>query len=172
MMTRISKMDKRKRRTKMVYDFSEVDEAEDYSPPPAGDYLCYVADATDEYENGQKRISRNGDEMWNIKLEIGDGDYAGRYIYDNLVFAAGKAMGRVKYVLKRLGFDISGKLDINPEDLIGRPCILTTEVEEYTSNDGKTKKRSIVPFTGYQKADNAPARQAPSKTPSDEDCPF
>ena len=64
---------------------------------------------------------------------------------------------RVKLICSRLGLDVSGELDLAPSSIKGRTCNVTVEVEEYKDSEGKTKKRNVVPFAGYEKADESAA---------------
>ena len=122
--------------------------------------------------------TRNGDEMWKLRLVVDSGPHRGRYIFDNLVFSAA-AMKRVKLICSRLGLDVSHELDLTPALIRGRSCYVTVEAEEYEDQEGITKRRNVVPFAGYECAEGAPA--APStaagnttgaEDDSEEDLPF
>ncbi|MFA5138358.1 MAG: DUF669 domain-containing protein [Elusimicrobiota bacterium] len=137
-------------------DFSKVDDVQDFSPIPEGKYLCKLADIEEASTNA-------GDEMWKLRFQVAEGPHAGRMVFDNLVFSSA-AMKRVKLVCSRMGLDVSGELDLTPERLRGRTCLLTVQTEEYEDSEGRRKKRSVIPFAGYERAsgDGPPAAAAPS----------
>ena len=78
--------------------------ADVYRPIPEGKYVCKMAEI-------EEASTKNGDEMWKLRLEVVEGAHAGRYLFDNLVFSAA-AMKRVKLICSRLGIDVSGTLKI------------------------------------------------------------
>jgi len=128
-------------------DFNNVDDVEDFAPLPDGKYLCRGAEV-------EEATTQYGDEMWKLRFVVESGSHRGRYIFDNLVFSDA-AMKRVKLICSRLGLDISGELDLTPALVKGRSCYVTVETEEYEDQDGNTKKRNVVPFAGYERADQA-----------------
>jgi len=125
-------------------DFSKVDDVGDFSPLPDGKYLCQLA-------NVEEASTQYGDEMWKLRFEVVQGDHAGRYIFDNMVFSDA-AMKRVKLICSRLGIDVSGELELAPGLIEGRTCWLTVETQEYEDAEGRSKKRNVVPFAGYERA--------------------
>ena len=145
-------------------DFANVDDVQDFSPLPDGEYLCRLAEI-------EEASTHAGDEMWKLKFEVADGEYAGRYIFDNMVFSEA-ALKRVKLICSRLGIDVSGEVELTPSMLEGATCIIRTEIEEYEDNEGRTKRRNVVPFAGYERADNAVSASAPASDLSEEKLPF
>lgn len=127
----------------MEIDFGAVEDAEDFSPVPDGKYHVRVVEI-------EEKVTRNGDPMWNLTLEVQEGPYAGRTIWDSLTFTAA-ALKRVKLVLSRLGVDVSGKVKLDPSLIMDREAIVEAVVEEYQKSDGGTGKKSKVPFAGYEK---------------------
>jgi hypothetical protein len=144
-------------------DFANVDDVQDFSPLPDGKYLCMLADL----EEGS---TRHGDEMWRLKFQVAEGEYKGRYVFDNLVFSD-SAMKRVKLVCSRLGIDVSGEVDLTPDMLLGKMAVLTLEQEEYEDNEGRVKRRNTVPFAGYARAPGEEAA-AGSGEEGEEKLPF
>ena len=128
-------------------DFNTVDDAEDFSPLPDGQYLCRLQDV-------EEALTQHGDEMWKLRFVVAEGEHEDRYVFDNLVFSAA-ALKRVKLICSRLGLDVSGELDVTPELLQGRSCQITVDTETYEDEAGKTKRRNIVPFAGYDRYDDA-----------------
>ena len=72
--------------------------------------------------------------MWKLRFEVLDGEYRGRYIFDNMVFSDA-ALKRVKLICSRLGLDVSGEVELTPEVIMGRKCWVTVETEEYEDDD-------------------------------------
>ena len=145
-------------------DFNTIEDAKDFSPLPEGKYSCKLAEI-------EEASTKNGDEMWKLRLEVVEGAHAGRYVFDNLVFSAA-AMKRVKLICSRLGIDVSGEVNLTPAMLKGRPCRVTVATEEYEDNEGRRRKRNVVPFAGYDRVGDGKAPAAsgePAPAPSDED---
>lgn len=124
-------------------DFSQVEDAEDYSPLPAGKYLCKVT------EIEQKRTLAD-DEMWRLRLTVVEGEHQGRSVFDNMVFSE-RAMKRVKLMCSRMGLDVSGFVALTPKTLQGRKVVVTVEVGTYQDNEGNEKLSNSVPFAGYER---------------------
>ena len=144
-------------------DFDEVADAEDFSPLPAGAYVCRVSGV-------EEKMSQAGNEMWNLKLVVEEGEYVGRYLFDNLVFV-GKALPRVKLVCSRLGIDVSGQVNLLPEMLMGKRARVTVGIEPYIDEHGAQKRRNVVPFAGYEAIDGGGGGAATSQPRADEPPP-
>lgn len=125
----------------ITIDFDQVNDAEDYSPLPDGQYLCELVEV-------EEATTRDGNEWWKLRFEVLKGEYQGRRIFDSLFFSD-KALKRVKLILNRLGLDVSGRLKLTPELLQGRKVYIEVETEDYEDQEGKTRKRNKVPFAGY-----------------------
>lgn len=136
-------------------DFNRVDDVQDFSPLPDGQYLCRVAEV-------EEAATQYGDEMWKLRFVVESGPHRGRYIFDNMVFSDA-ALKRVKLICSRLGLDVSGELDVTPALIKGRTCYITVESEEYEDQEGNTKWRNVVPFAGYERASDAPKSVSPAK---------
>jgi hypothetical protein len=126
-------------------NFAGIDDAGDYTPLPKGRYFCRV-------DSIKESFTQHGDELWNVRYVVVDGPHKGRSVFDNLVFSE-KAMKRVKYVCARLGVDVSGEIDLTPEMLVGKSCLVSVEIESYPDDEGKEKLRNRVPFAGIESAD-------------------
>lgn len=132
-------------------DFSQVDDVDSFVTVPEGRYLCRVG----EVREGETQA---GDLRWALRLEIAEGELAGRTAaWDGLVWSH-RGLGRVKYVLGVLGFDVSGPLDVGAQDLLGRRAHVDFFIEEWTDRtSGKRVERLAVPFLGYEPAhDDSP----------------
>lgn len=124
-------------------DFSGVDEGSGGGKPiPEGQYKCKVDKVT-------LQSTQKGDEMWLLELVVTDGDYAGRKVFDRIVFSAA-AYPRAKLVLGRLGQDVSGIWEGEPDCITGVEAFVTVEMKEYQDRDGNTKETNAVAFGGYE----------------------
>jgi len=130
-------------------DFGHVDDVQDFSPVPAGKYLCRLSEI-------EEASTQHGDEMWKLRFEVVKGPYAGRFIFDNMVFSDA-ALKRAKLICSRLGLDVSKELDLTPELIKGRVAILTVDIQPYEDAEGRTKQRNTVPFAGYERASESDA---------------
>lgn len=150
-------------------NFAGVEEAQDFSPLPEGPYLCALKAIDDTKE------TQAGDEMWELKFVVVEGDFAGRSIYDRISFGK-KALSRVKLLCSRMGLDVSGDLNVTPDLLKGKQVWVTVEIEDYTDSKGQDRKRNSVPFAGFMEASaqggatGSPARA--SLAEPDDDLPF
>jgi hypothetical protein len=126
-------------------DFSEVPEPESYLSIPAGEYRCRI---------GEVRVAttRDGHERWALRLEVADGDYAGRTAaWDGLVWSE-RGLPRIKYFLTRLGIQAEGRVRLEPDELLGREIQATLEEEEREDPlSGRRVLRLRVPYLGYER---------------------
>jgi len=127
-------------------DFDKIDDPNDFTPLPDGDYDCRL-------QNIEERTTKSGDEMWGLEFVVTSGQYEGRKIFDNMPFSE-KALGRVKLICSRLGLDTSKPMFLRPSMLLDRKCIVTVIQEEYEDENGQKKPRNTVPFAGYTKIEN------------------
>jgi hypothetical protein len=142
----------------MRLDFSEVQDGESFVSIPEGVYLCRV----DEVRTG---LSRDGSERWSFKLVVADGEYAGRVAaWDNLTWSE-RGVVRVKRVLAAFGYDVTGVVELDSHDLVGRKVRAQVVGEVWEDpKTGMRRERLAVPFIGYDPADDAVANGAPRAT--------
>ena len=145
-------------------DFSKVEDVQDFSPLEDGKYLCGLSEV-------EESTTQYGDELWKLKFEVIEGDHTGRFIFDNLVFSSA-AMKRAKLICSRLGLDVSSELDLKPSMLEGRKCYISVVTEEYEDSEGKTKKRNVVSFAGYERAYGAGGPDSDDKNSGTDGMPF
>lgn len=122
-------------------DFSKIEDSPDFTPVPEGKYLVEVVEV-------EELSTDKGDEQWKLKMEILEGEYCGKFIYDRLFFTD-RAYPRLKLVCSRLGIDVSGEMDLEPELLNHRLVFVDVKIEDY-EKDGKTKQKNNVPYAGYE----------------------
>lgn len=127
----------------MIIDFSEVDEVRDFVAVPEGEYLARIAEV-------RPGTTRDGNPRWGLRLVVADGDYAGRTAaWDALVWSE-RGLPRVKEVLRLLGFDVSGRVEVEPADLQGRELRAQFVSEAWEDPvTGQRQTRLRVPYRGY-----------------------
>lgn len=151
----------------MQVDFSDVDDVESFVSIPEGVYPCRVAEV-------REGLTREGHARWAFRLEVAQGDHAGRTAaWDALIWSP-RGLPRVKTVLSRLGFDVSGRLCIESGELLGRVVRAEVVLEEREDpNTGRRVARLRVPYTGYERLEGqASGEQVNGTEASSEETPF
>ena len=128
----------------MRCDFSKVEDMTSFVSVPAGTYPCKVVDA-------RPGSARDGSERWSLRLEVLDGEYAGRTAaWDSLTWSE-RGVVRVNRVLAALGFDVTGELEIEPDDLMGLTAMIQVIPEEWEDpSTGRRQERMTVPYLGWE----------------------
>ena len=134
----------------MQIDFSSVEDEESFASVPEGIYLCRISEV-------REGTTREGHPRWALRLDVAEGDFAGRFgAWDGLSWTP-RALPRVKQVLATLGFDVSGTVDLEPADLVGRR--IRAELINEEREDPLTGRRVLrlrVPYNGYSAEDGDP----------------
>lgn len=113
---------------------------------PAGTYHAEVADF-------EEAISKAGNAMFVVYLEITEGAHAGQQIIDRLP-QTDKAMFRSAAFLQALGFKIAKKkIALNPRSLINRPVDILVEDGEPYNGRVKSEVREYLRATKPAKAE-------------------
>ena len=130
----------------MKLDFTTIEDGESYVSIPEGTYLCRIAEV-------REGTTRELAPRWGLRLEVVEGEYAGRTAaWDALIFSE-RGLPRVKHVLARLGFDVSGALELVPTDLLDLRVRAQCQLEEHEDRlTGRRQKRLRVPYLGYESA--------------------
>ena len=128
----------------MRFDFTSVDDVESYINVPEGLHNCRVAEVRD----GR---ARDGSVRWSFRLEVIDGEWAGRTAaWDSLTWSE-RGIYRVKKVLAALGLDVKGVVEIETNDLVGMRARVRVEPEEREDpQSGRRQVRMRVPYLGYE----------------------
>jgi hypothetical protein len=134
-------------------NFSRVSARSDFAPLPDGEYTCRLGDI-------EQDTTRAGDPMWKLRWIVEEGEFAGRLLFDNLVFSP-RALPRAKLICESCGLNVSGALDLEPPMLLEKRVRIETYVEEYRDESGVAKARNRIPYSGY-----SPIAK------HDDDCPF
>jgi hypothetical protein len=127
-----------------VINFDEVPDTDDFSPVPAGKYLCTISKIEESF-------TQSGDTKWRVGLQIISGEYIGRFIFNNWAFSE-KGLKRMKLICSRMGMPITGTVDLIPSMFLDKNIVVETTIEDYWDEEKKkTKQRNDVPFAGYHK---------------------
>lgn len=131
----------------MRIDFSEIQDIESFINIPEGSYLCTIADIKVTH-------TREGSPRWSLRLDVADGEFAGRIAgWDSLVWSE-RGLSRVREVLGLLGFDVGGVVDIQPDDLRDKRLRAQFVAEVWENEQtGKPVHRLRVPYRGYGAAE-------------------
>ncbi len=127
----------------MRQNFADIDDTHSLVSIPAGQYPCILVDA-------RLHVARDGSPRWGVHWKVLSGVLAGKTAaWDNLTWSE-RGLPRVKQVLDILGFDVSGVLDLEPADLVGRKALVRVMQESYEDElTGQTIERLTVPYNGY-----------------------
>jgi len=127
----------------MKYDFSTMEDVDSFVSVPEGSYLCRVA----EVREGQ---TRDGSPRWSFRLEVVDGEHAGRTAAWDALTWSERGVHRVRLVLEAFGIDTRGEVELEPQDLVDLEAQVRVVIEE--REDPITSRRQLrmrVPYQGY-----------------------
>ncbi len=127
----------------MRFDFSQIQDVQSFVSIPEGIYVCRVAEVRDG-------LTRDGSVRWSLRLEVAEGEYAGRTAgWDGLTWSD-RGIVRVKRVLDLLGFDVRGEVEVEPEHLVGSRARVEFRSEQWNDPvSGRQVLRLSVPYAGY-----------------------
>jgi len=110
----------------------DLDVKDQFAPLPEGDYTCVVESI--DVRNGPQS------KYWNVVLLIADGQHKGLHIYDNISMAE-KAAWKFRDFVRAIGvLGTTGKVSVDPDDIVNTPVIATCESEEY---NGRSRVRPV-----------------------------
>ncbi|MCE9593853.1 MAG: DUF669 domain-containing protein [Planctomycetes bacterium] len=133
----------------MQFDFGSVEDFESYVSVPEGTYLCRIAEV-------REGLARDGSVRWGYRLEVAEGEYAGRTAAWDAVTWSDRGIHRVKRVLAAFGIDTRGSVDLEAADLVGLRAFAVLEPEEREDPvTGRRQVRLRVPYAGYTPAEPA-----------------
>jgi hypothetical protein len=128
----------------MRFDFSQIQDVESFVSIPEGRYLCRVAEVRDG-------VTRDGSVRWSLRLEVAEGEFAGRTAGWDGLHWSDRGIVRVKRVLEVLGFDVRGEIEIEPEELVGTRARVEFRSEQWSDPaSGRQIVRLSVPYAGYE----------------------
>ncbi len=127
----------------MQIDLTNVENIEDLRSVPPGEYLCRVIEV-------RESRSPAGHVRWGIRWEVDHGEWQGRTACWDSLHWSERGKPRAKFLLQVLGFPVTGKLEIQPQELVGLKALVIVQPEEREDpSTGMRKLVNRVPFTGY-----------------------
>lgn len=128
----------------LVVDFNQVEDTA-FEALPKGMYPCTIAECEFTYSQS------SGNPMWTMQLEVAEGEYAGRKLFNHLVFA-GKGLGITKQNLSRIKPDLlEGPFDPSDEEVIASMLGLSVKarvtVRKYEGED-RNNVQGLFPGDG------------------------
>ena len=142
----------------MRINFSGMKSAAGNGPIPPGEYLARVASV-------KEKQTRDGKTYWNVALEVLEGDFAGRFVFDNIFFTP-QAIPRLKIILDALGIAVDGELEVEPDDLRDRRALVQVERDQY-SKDGAMQQGNKITYDGYRAVkEQTPPAPSPARAAS------
>lgn len=128
----------------MKVDFSEIADIEDLRAVPRGEYACAVAEV-------RVSTSPTGHTRWGIRWEVVEGDFQGRTASWDSLHWTERGLPRAKYVLRVLGFEVDGPIEVDASDLKGRKALVFCTPEEREDPlTGMRRLSNRVPYSGYK----------------------
>lgn len=126
----------------MLMNWDDVASHEDRTSVPAGVYPVEVVEVRETH-------TKDGSERWAVRLDIADGEFAGRIAaWDGLVWSD-RALPRAKRILEALGFPVEGEQELQPAALVGRRARVELVHEDYENGAGVVTRRTAVPYDGW-----------------------
>jgi hypothetical protein len=111
-----------------MVDFNTVEDAT-FEALPRGMYPVVISDCEFTYSQN------SGNPMWSMRLEVEEGDYAGRVLFNHLVFA-GDGLAMTKRRLSRIAPELLER-PFNPQDpeiinsIVGRRLRAKVTIRKY-----------------------------------------
>jgi len=125
-----------------VVNFGRSEQPDPQQPIPIGEYKCKIVEV-------REKTSQKGEEYYSLRLEIIEGDYDGRSVYDSLFFSP-KALQRLKLICERLGINIEGDVEITPSLFLYKIVVVAIKQDFYINKSGQTINKNIVAYDGYK----------------------
>lgn len=146
-------------------NFTEVADS-GRAPLPAGSYVvCCIG--------VQQKVNNAGDEQWNVKWEVQEGAFKGRWIFDTLTFSPA-AMWRVKMLYGHLLGRSGDNEDCQLEDLADVCAVAKVILDEWPKGSGKMRNRieDYRPSSAAQKPSQRDEPPTPEIDFVPDDCPI
>lgn len=122
-----------------VVDFTDV-EISVFDPVPGGRYLVNVTEA--EIREGQE----SGVPYLALTLNVIDGDYEGRKLWDNMSFSP-KALWKLKGFLLASGYeedDVAGEFEVDPDEFLEAEYDVVVGVSKDSQGTSRNNIRSYT----------------------------
>jgi len=126
-------------------------ERRDFEPLPPGEYEGHVG----EIRVGQHK---SGNEEWNVPFVLDGDKFAGRMVWDNLIFGLPQCGWKIdQFVAATKGPEEPGtKLTMNAEEFQELPCRVRVYTDEY-NGEKKSKIKTWIAIKADKAEDAKPA---------------
>lgn len=126
-------------------NWNAVEDQQDFSPIPEGRYQVQIESVRDtKKDSNELLVTKNGDEMWSVKLNVLGPKYAGRKIFTNLIFNEG-GFGNIKKLYSVI-FGTKLPKNCEPSDILDEKIEVDVEITEYNG-----KQQNSVPYGAFYK---------------------
>lgn len=128
-------------------NWNEVEE-QDFSPIAEGRYTVEIESVRDKKKDSEELLTtKNGDEMWSLKLKVVGPKYAGRYLFTNLIFNDG-GYGNIKKLYSAI-FGTKLPKNCDTSDIEGEKVDVDVIITEYNG-----KQQNSIPYAGFYKTED------------------
>lgn len=116
----------------LTVDFNDIEDTS-FEALPKAVYPCTISECEFTYSQS------SGNPMWTLQLEVSEGEYAGRKLFNHLVFA-GKGLGITKQNLKRIAPELmEGPFDPRDPEIVagmlGKAVKAKVTIRKYEGED-------------------------------------
>ena len=115
----------------MRIDFTDVQGQMAFEPIPAGKYKVTVSD----YKQGEASAAAKnpGAPTISWQLTVAEGEYEGRTIWENMTIVE-NSLWRLKAFLTACGFDVSGEIDFDPDEVLNSELVARVAIQKGRKN--------------------------------------
>lgn len=120
---------------KIKYDVRDVEPSRSFDVPiPVGVYLMVISNAV-------KRLSKEGNDMLEIEMEVAKGEHKGRKVWEYIVLDDSSEW-KVRQLIDALGEKLKGTIDT--DKLIGKAITIKTKHDSFERENDETGDNEIV----------------------------
>ena len=119
-------------------NYGKVKESGMFELLPENDYAVEIARARATDNNGELQVTKNGDPMVSVMLEVIEGEYKGRTVWTNIIIFnisdpndPPKGAGIAKHFLHVIGEPYEGDFVWDSDNWIGKQLKVTVKEGEY-----------------------------------------
>lgn len=116
---------------------------QDFSPIEEGRYTVEIESVRDtKKDSTEPLLTKNGDEMWSVKMKVVGPKYVGRYLFTNLIFNDG-GYGNIKKLYSAI-FGAKLPKNCNTSDIEGEKVDVDVIITEYMG-----RQQNSIPYAGF-----------------------
>jgi Protein of unknown function (DUF669) len=125
----------------MKIDFTDVEGQKTFEPVPAGKYLIEVTDYREGTASTAAKNAGAATISWELTIEstatgeteINGTKVEGRKVWENMTLVEA-SFWRLKAFLEACGFDVSGEIDFDPEEVLNSRLICKVGIQKARKN--------------------------------------